>query len=58
MVLGFSRRNHSATSIRVKVTAVNTLVTMPISSTTAKPFTGPEPSTSMMTPEIAWVTFA
>ena len=37
--------------MRVKVTAVNTDVAMPISSTTAKPFTGPEPSSSMMTPD-------
>ncbi len=58
IVFGLARRSQPATSIRVKVTAVNTLVAMPISSTTAKPFTGPEPSTSMMTPEIACVTFA
>ena len=40
---GGARRIHSATSMRVKLTAVNTEVTMPISSTTAKPRTGPEP---------------
>ena len=30
--------------MRVKLTAVNTEVTMPIISTTAKPRTGPEPN--------------
>ena len=40
---GRLRLTHSATSIRVKLTAVNTEVTMPIISTTAKPRIGPEP---------------
>jgi hypothetical protein len=34
---------HSETIIRVKFTAVNTEVMMPISSTTANPRIGPEP---------------
>ena len=58
MSVGRFLRSHSATIIRVKTAAVNTDVAMPISSTTAKPYTGPEPSTSMMKPEIACVTFA
>ena len=44
--------------MRVKVTAVNTEVAMPIRSTTAKPLIGPEPSSSMITPEMACVTLA
>ena len=36
-------RTQSATSIRVKFTAVNTEVMIPIISTTAKPRIGPEP---------------
>ncbi len=51
--VGRFRRIQPATSMRVNSTAVNTLVAMPISSTTAKPFTGPEPSSSMMSPDIA-----
>ncbi len=41
--LGRARRTQSATSMRVTLTAVNTEVMMPISSTTAKPRIGPEP---------------
>ena len=40
---GRALRSHSATIIRVTLTAVNTDVTMPIISTTAKPRIGPEP---------------
>ncbi len=58
IVVGRLRRSHRTASRRVKVTAVNTLVAMPISSTMAKPLIGPEPSTSMMPPAMACVTFA
>jgi hypothetical protein len=45
--------------MRVKVTAVNTEVAMPISSTTAKPLTGPEPNSEHdCTAAMALVTFA
>ena len=40
---GRLRLTHSATIIRVKLTAVNTDVMMPIISTTANPRIGPEP---------------
>ena len=41
---GAWRGPRAATSMRVKLTAVNTEVTMPIISTTAKPRTGPDPN--------------
>ena len=47
--VGRLRRTQSATSIRVKLTAVNTEVTMPIISTTAKPRIGPEPKYNIST---------
>ena len=42
-VRGRHQRTHSATRRRVKVKAVNTVVTMPMPSVTAKPRTGPVP---------------
>jgi hypothetical protein len=41
--LGRLRLTHSATIQRVKVKAVNTVVTIPTASVTAKPRTGPVP---------------
>ena len=47
LLLGRALRSHRATNMRVMVTAVNTDVTMPIVSTTAKPLIGPEPNTNI-----------
>ena len=41
--VGRVRRSHMAISQRVSVNAVNTVVTMPMASVTAKPRIGPEP---------------
>ena len=46
----------SATSQRVSVKAVKTVVTMPMAKVTAKPFTGPEPSKNSTAAAISVVT--
>ena len=58
MSLGRALRSHPATNMRVSVTPVKTEVMMPITSTTAKPFTGPEPKANSATPEMTLVRFA
>ena len=52
------RRSQPATHIRVSVTAVNTEVTMPIISTTAKPRIGPVPNMNMITAAMTLVMLA
>ena len=60
MVIAFGRwrRSQNDTNMRVTVTAVKTLVAMPMVRTTAKPLIGPEPSQNMMIAAMMLVTFA
>ena len=58
MSAGRLRRSQPATHMRVSVTAVNTEVTMPIISTTAKPLIGPVPNMNMITAAMTLVMLA
>ena len=55
---GRSRRTQIATISRVSVKAVNTVVTMPMASVTAKPRTGPEPRQNRTTAAISVVSWS
>ena len=57
-LLGPATPDQTATIIRVTVTAVKTEVMMPMTSTTAKPLTGPEPKENISTPAMTLVMFA
>src|SRR5919202_868973 len=48
-------RSHCTTMSRVTVKAVNTVVTMPMASVTAKPWIGPVPDKNRITAAIIWV---